>query len=143
MRSTLAKNDGSLSQTIFEAAMGAQPKTFVWRARDKKDLMGLNKGRKVGTFPLPADYTVGRRGVLFFAEVKSTSDKVRFSYNQIEPGQRSAACISASIGTPYWFFIHSLERNEWFQLSGEQLAADLKAGIKSRKFEELTPCSLM
>jgi penicillin-binding protein-related factor A (putative recombinase) len=117
--------------------MGAQPKTFVWRNRDKKDLMGLNKGRKVGTFPLPADYTVGSKGTLFFAEVKSTGDPKRFSYSQIEQGQRSAANISASIGTPYFFFIHSLKLGKWFVLTAQQFADDTKAGKKSRTFEEL------
>jgi hypothetical protein len=139
----LAKNDGSLSQQIFETRMGAKPKTFVWRSRDKKDLMGLNKGRKVGTFPQPSDYTVGTDGQLMFVEVKSTSNETRFDYSQIEPGQRQAACISASIGTPYWFLIHSLRSNQWFQLSGEQFAADIKAGKKSRLFTELDPCSMM
>lgn len=137
------RNDGSVSQKIFETKMGLRPKTYVWRSRDKKDLMGLNRGRKVGTFPQPSDYTVGTQGTLMFVEVKSTSNKTRFDYSQIEPGQRQAATISASIGTPYWFLIHSLVDDRWYQLSAEQFAADIKAGKKSRQFTELDPCSLM
>ena len=137
------KNDGTEAQSIFEARMAAQSQTHVWRARDKKDLMGINRGRKVAAFPLPADYTVARQGVLFFAEVKSTSDPDRFSYSQLEPGQRSAAVISAACGTPYWIFIYSMLTRRWFQLSGEQYAADIKAGKKSRRFEELDACGLM
>lgn len=105
--------------------------------------MGLNKGRKVGTFPLPADYIVGRDGELFYAEVKSTTDPSRFKYTNIQPGQRQAASISAKIGTPYWFFIHNLSKDEWFTLSGKEFYDDIKAGKKSRLFEELTPCSMM
>lgn len=135
------KNDGTLSQNTFVSLMEAQPKTKVFRNRDKKDLVGLNKGRKVAAFALPADYTVARQGQLFFAEVKSTSDERRFSYSQIEPGQRAAALMCAACDTPYWFFIHSLHLDKWFQLSGKQLSMDIKAGKKSRSFDELDPCS--
>lgn len=122
--------------------MEEKPKTFVWRNRDKKDLMGLNRGKKLGAFPLPSDYTVGHAGELMFVEVKSCSGD-RFPYAQIEPGQRSAANISAAIGTPYWFFIYSMKLGRWFQLSGAQFAADIKAGIKSRSFQELDTCTMI
>ncbi len=138
-----AKNDGSTSQSIFETIMGAKPKTWVWRNRDMKDLMGINRGRRVATFAAPADYTVGHGGELFWCEVKSTLDPKRFNYGQIENGQRQAACISATIGTPYLFIIHSLKLNKWFQLTGAQFAADVKAGVKSRTFEELEPCTFI
>jgi hypothetical protein len=138
-----SKNDGTEAQDLFLARMSAKPQTFVWRNRDKKDLMGINRGRKVAAFPLPSDFTVACQGVLFYAEVKSTIDPTRFSYGQIEPGQRQAATISAACGSPYWFFIYSLHLKRWFQLSGAQFAADVKAGIKSRKFEELDACSMM
>jgi penicillin-binding protein-related factor A (putative recombinase) len=122
--------------------MKAQPKTWVWRHRDKKDMMALNRGRKVGTFANPADFTVGEPGRTYWAEVKSCSGD-SFPYSQIEPAQRSAATICASIGAPYFFYIHSLKLNRWFTLSAEQFCADVKAGKKSRRFEELTPCTVM
>ena len=114
------KNDGTEAQDIFVARMGAQPQTHVWRARDKKDLMGINRGRKVAAFPLPADFTVAKQGVLFFAEVKSCSGE-RFPYAQIEPGQRSAASISAACGSPYWFFIFNMNTRQWYQLSARAI----------------------
>lgn len=138
-----AKNDGTSSQDEFVKRMEAQPKTKVFRNRDKKDLMGLNRGRKVGTFPLPADFTVARQGELFYAEVKSTSSTTSFPYGNIEPGQRSAAIMCAACGAPYWFFIQRMSDGAWFQLSGTQFASDIKAGKKSRKFEELEHCTLM
>lgn len=137
------RNDGSTSQDIFESYMKAQPRTWVWRHRDKKDMMALNKGRKVGTFSNPADFTVGETGRTYWAEVKSTQNDGRFDYSQIEPAQRSAATICAKIGAPYFFFIHALKLNRWFILSAEQFAADTAAGKKSRRFEELEPCSVM
>lgn len=137
------RNDGSESQDIFEAAMKARPNTWCWRHRDKKDMMALNRGRRVGTFANPADFTVGEAGSCYWAEVKSTNDDTRFSYSQIEPAQRAAANICAKIGAPYWFFIHSLKLDQWFQLSAEQFRMDIKAGKKSRRFTELEPCSRM
>lgn len=132
-------NDGTYAQDEFIRRVNAQPGGFVWRMRDKKDLMGLNRGKKLAAFPLPSDYIVGFGGALQFAEVKSTIGD-RFEYSNIQPGQRSASGISAKIGTPYWFYVYSIKLNQWFRLSGEQLHADLKAGKKSRKFEELDPC---
>lgn len=136
------KNDGSSSQKEFIAKMEAQPKTKVFRNRDMKDMMVLNKGKRVGTFPLPADYTVARQGELFYAEVKSTGSTTSFPYGNIEAGQRSAAIMCAACGAPYFFFIQRMSDRKWFQLSGAEFAADIKAGKKSRKFEELA-CSTM
>jgi hypothetical protein len=138
-----AKNNGDASQKEFILRMEAQPKTKVFRNRDMKDLMGINRGRRVGTFPLPADYTVARQGMLFYAEVKSTSSTTSFPYGNIEAGQRSAAIMCAACGAPYFFFIQRVSDGAWFQLSGAQFAADVKAGKKSRKFEDLEHCNMM
>ena len=135
------RNDGTASQDYFIAMMDAKPKHKVFRMRDKKDLMGLNRGRKVAAFPLPSDYIVARPGGQFFAEVKSSSDETRFPYGNIEPGQRAAASMCAACDSPYWFFIHSLKLNRWFQLSGKDFYSDVKAGKKSRRWDELEPCT--
>lgn len=129
------KNDGTFAQDEFVRRM-TKPGSHVWRLRDKKDLMGLNRGRKLAAFPLPSDFIVAEDGTLYFAEVKSTTGD-RFDYSNVQPGQRSAASIAAKIGAPYVFFIFSLKRREWFRLSGEQFYTDLKAGKKSRNFSEL------
>lgn len=136
-------NDGKRSQEIFVERMNAQPRTHVFRNRDKKDLMGLNRGRRVAAFALPADYTVARTGELFFAEVKSQTKGDRFDYSRIEPGQRSAASICAACGAGFYFFIHRLEDDTWFELPAELFAMDIKAGKKSRKFKEMPACSMM
>lgn len=111
--------------------------------RDKKDLMGLNRGRKVATFALPSDYIIYCPDGPILAEVKSTSSTTSFPYANIEPGQRAAAGFSAACGSKYFFFIQRMSDGAWFQLSGAQFAADIKAGKKSRKFEELDPCLLL
>lgn len=122
--------------------MGSQPKTKVWRQRDKKDLMGINRGRRVATFACISDFLVARQGAFFPAEVKSFNGE-RFSYSDIRPAQRSAALMCAACDAPYWFFIMDMTTEKWYQLSGAQLAADIKAGIKSRRWEDLDPCTLM
>jgi hypothetical protein len=130
-------NDGTFAQDDFINKM-TRPGRYVWRMRDKKDLMGLNRGRKVAAFALPSDFLVGEEGKVFFAEVKSTTGD-RFDYSNVQPGQRSASGISAKIRAPYWFFIYSVKRGQWFRLSAEQFHEDIKTGKKSRRFDELEP----
>lgn len=113
------------------------PKSYVWRLRDKKALMGINKGRKIAAFANPADYVVGQNQSLFYAEVKSTSDAERFNYSQLEPGQRAAATVCASCSLPYWIYVFSLKLGQWFRLSARQWNEDIRSGKKSRRFEEL------
>lgn len=134
-REEFLTNDGTFAQDDFVTRM-TRPGRHVWRMRDKKDLMGLNRGKKVAAFALPSDFLVGEEGSVFFAEVKSTTGD-RFEYSNVQPGQRSASGISAKIGSPYWFFIYSLKLNQWFRLSASQFHADIKAGKKSRRFDEL------
>lgn len=137
------KNDGTSSQDEFESRVNALPQHRVHRMRDKKDLMGLNRGRRVATFALPSDYIIYCPDGPILAEVKSTSSTTSFPYANIEPGQRAAAGFSAACGSKYFFFIQRMSDGAWFQLSGAQFIADIKAGKKSRKFEELDPCTLM
>lgn len=135
-------NDGVFAQNEFIRLMELNPKTYVWRLRDKKDLMGLNKGKKVAAFAVPSDFLVGEPDRVFFAEVKSTVGD-RFEYSNIQPGQRSAATVAASIGAPYWFFIYSIKLDRWFQLSAKQWCDDIKAKKKSRSFDELSDPTLI
>jgi hypothetical protein len=134
-------NDGTYAQDEFVRLM-TRPGRHVWRLRDKKDLMGLNRGKKVAAFAVPSDFLVGEADRVYFAEVKSTVGD-RFEYSNVQPGQRSASGISAAIGSPYWFFIYSLKLEQWFQLPASQFHADIKAGKKSRSLQELDPCSMM
>lgn len=134
------KNTGVDAQDQFEKAMQAQGRV-VHRLRDKKDVMGLNRGKKVAMFPCPADFLVGERGTYFLAEVKSTHEG-RFPYGNIRPAQRSAACMAASAGAPYYFFVLDMLTDNWYVLTALQFSLDLKAGKKSRSFKELESCTL-
>lgn len=136
------KNDGKDAQDQFIEAMEATGR-WVHRFRDKKDMMALNRGKRVGTFANPADYMCGENGRYFLAEVKSTQNKTSFPYGNMEPAQKAAAAHAASRGSPFFFFILDMNTQQWYVLSAPEFVADLKAGKKSRSFKELTPCSLM
>lgn len=139
------KNDGTTAQDIFINSMESR-KLWVHRFRDSKDVNGLNKKKGVGRvamFACPSDYLVGGSGILFLAEVKSTYDPKRFSYGDIRPAQRSAAGFANSCSFPYYFFILDMNTQQWYVLTAQEFVSDLKAGKKSRSYQELTPCSLM
>jgi hypothetical protein len=135
----MRKNTGKSAEQKFEALMKQQG-AHVFRLRDSKDVNGLNKtkgGKRLAMFPCPADFLVAERDGMSLVEVKSTWNKDRFDYGDIRPAQRSAACICASLGSPYSFYIYSMELEKWFFLTAEVFADDLKAGKKSRKFEDM------
>lgn len=118
--------------------MGKLSGVYVWRLRDAKDLMGLNR-KKVRAFPVPSDFLVARSGSLEFAEVKSTFELNRFPFKNIEPGQRSAAAIATICDAPYSFYIKQMDTNKWYKMSGSQFVAAIKSGQKSIPFDELPP----
>lgn len=133
------KNTGVEAQDLFLERM-KEMGNYVFRLRDSKDVNGLNKSKgmgRVAMFPCPADFLVAGPDTLALVEIKSTWDETRFSYGDIRPAQRSAACICASLGSPYIFGIYSMFHKKWYQLTAEEFAADIKAGKKSRKFSEM------
>lgn len=139
------KNDGTTAQNEFVQTMESR-KFWVHRFRDSKDVNGLNKRKglgRVNMFPCPSDFLIGGPRGLVLAEVKSTHNETSFPYGDIRPAQRAAASYAASIGFPYFFFIKNMNTGDWFVLSAKEFIEDVQAGKKSRKFKELTQCSLM
>ncbi len=112
----------------------------VERIRDRKDLMGINKGKgSIADFKKPSDFLVSSpTDPLHYAEVKSTVDAKSFSFNKIQDGQSVAAQKAAARGDgAYFFYIFSYPLGKWFIMSCKQYAAVLKDGRKSIKFTEL------
>lgn len=133
------KNDGKDAELAFERhwlSVG-----HIERVRDKKDLMGLNKGMRIADFKKPSDFLVSARGVpLHFAEVKSTVDAKSFTFSKIQDGQSKAALTEHARGCgAYIFYIFSYPLGQWFTMNCDQYAAVLEKGRRSVKFEELTP----
>lgn len=132
------KNTGVDAQDYFEAWMKRLGYS-VHRLRDKKDVVGLNRGKNVAMFPCPADFLIGQQGKYVLCEVKSTQEG-RFNYANIRPAQRQAACMAAVTDSPYWFYVLDMKTDKWYVLSAKQFADDMKAKKKSRNFKELEEC---
>ena len=127
------KNSGKSSERIFvETVEGSGG--YVHRLRDASDLTGLNK-RRVAAFPVPADFLVVRReGYYELAEVKSTVHATGFPFGNLRPAQRAAAKVATIMGAPYNFYIHQVERDEWYLMPAKQF---IECQAKSIKFSEL------
>ena len=135
----MASNDGKAAEAAFVAHW--ERVGHVERFRDLRDLMGINKGKRIADFPKPSDFIVSAPGVpLHFAEVKSTMERDRFDFKCIRDGQSAAAQRSYLRGDRgYMFYIFSYPRGQWFIMTSEDYAHQLKMGRRSIKFEELKP----
>jgi penicillin-binding protein-related factor A (putative recombinase) len=133
------KNDGKEAERAFESYW--ERRGHLERLRDKKDLMGLNKGTRLADFKKPADYLVSSKvDPLHYAEVKSTTDGKSFAFSKIQEGQSAAALKSAQRGDGnYYFYIFSYALSQWFVMSCHQYRTILDEGRRSVKFEELEP----
>lgn len=136
------KNDGKSAEKAFVEAMEVT-KRWVHRFRDMKDVVGLNRGKKLSMFPCPSDFLIGDSEGLFLAEVKSTYNQTSFPFADVRPAQRAAAAHATSRGFPYFLFILNMNDGEWYVLPATQFVEAIRAGRKSIPFKELTPCSLM
>lgn len=115
---------------------------IVERFWDQADLRGRNGGKAVGAFAQPSDFLLTLRGLLEFAEVKSTTDRGGFSFGKLQPAQSSCALRQARVNGPYNFYIFSYHLSQWFVMPCKQYAAVLDEGRKSVKFKELAPWNL-
>jgi hypothetical protein len=133
-----ASNDGTEAERAFVEYWDARG--HLERFRDKKDLMGLNKGKRLADFAKPSDYLVSAPNVpLHYAEVKSTTDGVRFAFGKIQPGQHVAALKEHRRGAGgYMFYIFSYPLGKWFLMSCTLYAKLVDEGRRSVKFEELS-----
>jgi penicillin-binding protein-related factor A (putative recombinase) len=130
-------NDGKDAEKAFADYWSR--KGHCERFRDRRDLMGINANMRLQDFKKPSDFIVSSPSdPLHFAEVKSTKNKVSFSFNQIESGQHKAAILEDSRGSKaYIFYIFSYGTNEWYTMPCEIYAAAVRAGQKSVKLESL------
>ncbi|KGM36103.1 hypothetical protein P409_00180 [Inquilinus limosus MP06] len=86
----------------------------VHRITDTAEVRGLNKTGF--TKEQPSDFIVTENGVMYYAEVKSSSNPTSFPLSQIERGQRSAMIKQTAAGGLYFLFIHCLTKNIWFKV---------------------------
>lgn len=132
----MAANTGKLSEAKFVKTMESKG-SVVFRMRDAADLFGLNK-KKVAIFPLPSDYLlVEEGGKTIFAEVKSTQSKASFSLDMLTQGQKVALVKVTSKRGNYHIYVHNLNTNKWYLITGSEYLIYRKAEMKSVKWEML------
>jgi hypothetical protein len=131
------KNDGKDAERAFvdhwESVGHCQ------RLRDKKDLVGLNRGAPVADFAKPSDFVVSSHLIaLHYAEVKSTTDGTSFAFGKIQKGQSAAALMEARRGSgSYIFYIFSYPLGQWFILDCLAYSKLVDSGARSVKFKDL------
>lgn len=134
------QNDGKQAERGF-VSMWEKHGAHIERLRDKKDLMGLNKGLRLADFQKPADFLVSAHDVpLHYAEVKSTTHPSRFSFSNIQSGQSAAALREAERGAgSYKFYVWSYAQRRWYVMDCFKYADAVAAGRRSVSFSELFP----
>lgn len=123
-------NTGKPSEQIFEQTfegLGA----FVNRISDSFDAA---KQRKVTTRK-PSDFIVTYQGDTFYAEIKSISEKDRFSFSSIQPEQWRVATRVYRAGGKYYFYLHFIAFNRWFKVPAEVILNSEKKSITMREVE--------
>jgi len=133
------RNDGSSSEDEFvkrwQDAYGKE--VFVKKFTDTKSIRKVSNGPFSQQAPAtPADFIVTVKGEMFYAEVKSCSNKTSFPFSQFTKSQRAAMLQQKAAGGCYIVYIHNMNTNEWFKVSGPVLL-ELEKTQKSIKWSEL------
>lgn len=91
-------------------------------------------GKKAFVQAQPSDYIVVCQGDTFFAEVKSSGEKVSFPHSNIQKRQLAAARRVLKAGGQYMFFIKSLFFGKWFLVPAQVIISSSK---KSTRWSEI------
>lgn len=133
---TLRKNTGKPSERDFlQFFKKLGKRAFVHRLVDSADLRGLNNS-PVRAPEQPADWVVTENGETYYAEVKSTTNKTSFPFSLITTNEEKSAKMQLAAGGKYMFFIHSLEKQQWFKVPASIVLSHNK---RSFKWDELIP----
>lgn len=133
------QNTGKPSEDIFcnfMKALGAH----VYRFEDYLDVTkGRSKARKIVSAK-PSDFIVTLHGTTAYTEVKSISSGKRFDFSRIEKKQwREAFHILRADGL-YYFYLHFLESEKWYQVPAERI---LKSEKRSIREDEIKDCECL
>ena len=132
------KNDGSKSEKIFEDKIKANygRKAFLHRLIDTKAIKGRMKGAGFSA-AAPSDYVLTVNGFMVYAEVKSCSDPVSFSFSQFTASQNATMVQQHAANGRYEVYIHNLLLDEWFTIDAVDVLERKAKGIKSMKWTEM------
>lgn len=134
-------SESAEAEKAFEDYWRIKKGGHVQRLHDKKDLMGLNKGRHIADFRKPSDFLVSSlEAPLHYAEVKSTRDPKGFHFSGIQDGQSAAALLECGRGSGrYIFYIFSVANHRWYVMDCRKYSDVVASKRRSVKFEELQP----
>lgn len=135
------RNDGSYSEKEFERIMeqrmkDAPKRLFVHRMTDTKSIKQI-AGQKSFAKAAPSDYLVTLDGVMFYAEVKSTSEATSFKFSCFTPSQNLAMVKQVAAGGEYNVYVHHLPTDTWYEIPAYNIVVWKQNGFKSIKWDEL------
>ena len=138
------KNDGTKSQDIFvekmEGFFGAK-NVFIYRLTDTKEIRGAIKASggvaKGFAKATPSDFLVTVAGRMGYAEVKSTQNEHSFGFSCFTPGQWAGMKRQVAARGSYNVYVHRLNTDQWYVVSGEAILVSVNLGKKSLKWEDM------
>lgn len=125
-------NTGKESEAIFEAVL-TELGAFVNRISDAFE----ERTKRRLTTRKPSDFIVTHQGKTWYAEVKSISEKDRFSFSAIQPEQFRVASNVRRTGGEYIFYLHFIAFNRWFKVPAERILNSEKKSLTIRDVEGL------
>lgn len=132
------RNTGKPSEALFEASITALGKHgYFYRITDAADVRGITGRVGTGMHATPSDYIISVRGVVEFAEVKSTNDLTKFPFSLLKKGQRSHGKQIVASGGLYRVYIHRLKMDTWYRIPLRSIQAVQQAGPQSIPWEQM------
>jgi len=127
----MSKNTGTPSERIFVATLEKywRKKVFIFRLADAAAAFGRT-GRLGLKDKQPSDYIITENGEMYYAEMKSSTDKSRFALKNISSGQIGAAKRQIAAGGKYYFYLHQLSDDRWFKVPAQVLLDTNKSSIR-------------
>lgn len=122
------KNTGVPAEVEFRARRKGRG-VYIYEFEDQKALVGLNKGKSLGSRAKPCDYIVIDNGQVIFAEVKSSHDPTAFRFSMIRVTQHGFAKLITHAGGRYHVYIKNMATEEWFCVPYEAIAECVKQSM--------------
>lgn len=110
--------------------------SYCFQFHDSRAAMGVTGSKRVFTTEHPSDFLVTNRGETFYAEVKSSQEKVSFPFSNVKKSQWKAAAQVTAAGGKYFFFIYSHAMECWYKIDGQQML-DFKRIKESVRWTDL------
>lgn len=112
-------------------------KSFCFKFHDARMAIGTGGSKRIFTASHPADYIVTDRGLMFYAEVKSSQNETSFPFASVKKSQWSGAMQTVSAGGSYFFFLKAEIHRRWFRVPAYIMLGLFHDGAKSVKWTSL------